>query len=228
MQLVIKIGGSILTDDKGEINLDVIKKYSSILKEIHSNDNSIFIVVGGGKIAREYIEYLRNLGASEFLCDMIGIECSRLNARVLITSLNSESYPKPIEDFNKVIELSNSNKILVMGGTQPGQSTNAVAALLAEIVKADFIINLTNVDGVYTADPKKDSSAKLLNQVTIDELEKILTGQSVKAGSYPLFDPIAIKIVRRSKIPTLIINGKDPNNIKKAIKGEKIGTRIIT
>jgi uridylate kinase len=113
-----------------------------------------------------------------------------------------------------------------MGGLIPGQSTNAVAAVAAETVGADFLFNATNVDGVYDRDPSK-AGAKKLDSVTVDELNEILSGGGTRAGEYKLFDPVAIRVVGRSKIPTIIFDGQEPENLTRAIKGEKIGTRIV-
>lgn len=227
MRIVLKIGGSVLRGRSSSINMDVVNGYSALIRKLVDKSYSVLAVVGGGNIAREYITYLRSLGASESLCDEVGIDCSRLNSMVLIASLKELAYPFTIQSFREALKLLSLNKVLVMGGVQPGQSTNAVAALLAETVSADYLINLTNVDGVYSSNPLKDPKAELLKEVSTLELEKILSQGSAEAGEYPLFDPLAIRIVRRSNIPTWIINGKDPENVFKVIRGDKIGTRVV-
>jgi uridylate kinase len=113
-----------------------------------------------------------------------------------------------------------------MGGLTPGQSTNAVAALAAETVQADMLLNATNVDGIYDRDPK-EPGAKKLESVTVDELSEILSGTGTRAGEYKLFDPVAIRVVGRSRIPTAIFNGNDPENLLRLVKGEKVGSRIV-
>jgi uridylate kinase len=120
-----------------------------------------------------------------------------------------------------------SNLIVVMGGLQPGQSTNAVAALAAEAMRADLLVNATDMDGAYTADPRKDPNATKLDEVTPDELTKILSTEGFKAGEYDLMDPLALRIIKRSKIPAVIVDGRDPSNIAKALSGKRIGTRIV-
>src|SRR5437879_8523747 len=81
-----------------------------------------------------------------------------------------------------------------MGGLQPGQSTSAVAALAAEITRAEILVNGTDVDGVYTEDPKKNSKAKLMRSVHVDKLLNWAMSGEVFAGRYELLDPLAIKI----------------------------------
>ena len=121
-----------------------------------------------------------------------------------------------------------TNKIIVLGGTQPGQSTNAVAALCAEAINADLFINATNVDGVYTSDPHKKNNVKKLDIVKTSELIRLIYNKELFAGSYELFDPLAIKIVERSKIPTRILNGSNPKNIEDVINGKSLGTLVIS
>jgi uridylate kinase len=120
-----------------------------------------------------------------------------------------------------------SEKIIVAGGMQPGQSTNAVAALIAESIGADILINATNIDGVYTSDPDTDPSAKKFDEISTGELLNLLGGGKMVAGSYDLFDITAIRIVERSRITTRIINGKVAGNIIRAVRGEAIGTLVL-
>ena len=116
----------------------------------------------------------------------------------------------------------------MMGGLTPGHSTDAVAALAAELMHANTLIRTTDVDGVYTVDPKKDPKAKRLDLIAPDKLLKMVLSSEYWAGSYDLLDPVAVKIIARSKIPTWIIDGRNPANIEKIIRGEKVGTQVTT
>ncbi|MHA1238154.1 MAG: UMP kinase [Candidatus Odinarchaeia archaeon] len=226
MKIVIKIGGSLIQDKKtGVLNTSLIKEYAEILVDLLKNGHILGVVVGGGKTAREYIETARKLGASEADCDEIGIAVSRLNARLLINALGEVAYPTPASTFDEAVKATLTGKIVIMGGTQPGQSTNAVAAIFSEYLKADLLINATDVDGVYLGSPDKPGS-KLLKEVSTDELYKLIYKNKFSAGTYPLFDILALKIIARSHIPTRIINGKTPENIVKAVRGEDVGTLI--
>jgi uridylate kinase len=120
-----------------------------------------------------------------------------------------------------------SGKIVAMGGLQPGHSTNAVAAIAAETIKAERFVNATDVDGVYTADPSRDPTAKKLDKVTLSQLMQILSKMEITAGAYELMDPLALRIIQRSKIPTVILDGRTPSNVIKALRDEEIGTRVI-
>jgi len=114
-----------------------------------------------------------------------------------------------------------------MGGLQPGQSTSAVAALAAEITRAEILVNGTDVDGVYTEDPKKNSKAKLMRSVHVDKLLNWAMSGEVFAGRYELLDPLAIKIMQRARIPTRFVSLSDPSNIIAALQGKDIGTRVL-
>ncbi|MBD3192992.1 MAG: UMP kinase [Candidatus Heimdallarchaeota archaeon] len=225
---VIKIGGSILFDQQLQINHNLILEYAKTIKNIlQKNKRRCVIVVGGGKLARKYIQIARKLGASESFNDVIGIESAKLNARLLISSLGEQAYPCPPDDFREFQTFfSSSDKVIVCGGFQPGQSTNAVAALIAEFTQAQKLFNLTNVDGVYSADPQKDPTAKFLTRVTISELTTLMTAQQTKAGDYPLYDLTALQIVRRSKIPLHFLNGHNPSLLLAALNEEDIGTLV--
>ncbi|RLG06650.1 MAG: UMP kinase, partial [Thaumarchaeota archaeon] len=136
------------------------------------------------------------------------------------------AYQEIPESLEEIIEYASLGRIVVAGGLQPAQSTTAVAALAAEALKAEKLIIATDVDGVYTSDPKKDPDAKLLEKVTLSKLEEILSESPHIAGEYKLIDMLALKILRRSKIRTIVLNGNKPENLEKAIRGEKIGTLI--
>jgi len=225
---VVKIGGSILFDDQNQINNKLVSKYAKTIRNVFSESKKkCAIVVGGGKIARKYISSARSLGATEAYNDVLGIEAAKLNARLIISALGDLAYPDPPENFQEFQDLfALTDKILVCGGFQPGQSTNAVAAVIAELTKAEKLINLTDVDGVYSADPDLSPDAKLLREISINDFISLIASHETKAGQYPLFDNTAVQIVQRSKIKLQFVNGNNPENLKKAILNEKIGTLI--
>jgi len=223
LKIVIKIGGHIFPS---KLESTVILEYAKLFRKLSREGYKIVIITGGGEEARKYITVTRELGGSELVCDLLGIEVSRLNAFLFITSLGNDAYPEPpknIMDLKKAFEIG---KIVVMGGLLPGQSTNAVGILSAEAIGADLFINATDVDGVYTEDPQKSTTAKKLNIVSTNKLLKLVLAGKLSAGSYELFDPVAIKIVERSKIPSWIIDGRKPENIIRVIKGDALGTLI--
>ena len=224
MRIVAAIGGSILLQD---YNADRFKEYAKLLKE-QSEEHEIFVVVGGGKPAREYISVVRDLDAGEAKCDDIGIEVTRVNAKLMLLALGDAAYQKVPHNFQEALEYSATGKIVVMGGTEPAHSTDAVSAILAEYVQADLLVNLTAVDGLYTKDPKKFDDAELIEEITASDMMEIIGGNEVKAGTYEFIDMTAIQMIKRSNLETVIANGNEPQNLIRAIKGEKIGTRVIS
>ncbi len=224
MKIVITIGGSIIIKNNDH---NKFKDYADILRDM-SHENQLFIVVGGGKPARDYIQIARGLKASEAACDDIGIEVTRLNAKLLIMALEEDAYPQVAKNFHEALEFSVSGKIVIMGGTEPAHSTDAVGSILAEFVNADLMINATSVDGLYDKDPNKFKDAKMFTEITPGEMLSILSSKENKAGTYEFLDITTVQIIKRSNIKTLIVNGEDPENLQKAVDGEKIGTSIIS
>jgi uridylate kinase len=221
MIFVYSLGGSILAGRDAES----LKEYAQALKEL-AQEHQIFVVVGGGRIAREYIEKARALGASEMFCDTIGIGATKLNSALLVAALG-DAAPQEIPDtYAQAARLAQKGKIVVMGGVAVGQTTDAVAALLAEYVHADKLVVATSVDGVYTADPEKDPEAKKLVRMSFRELARMAAGTEMKAGSRSPVDPLAAKIIERSSIPTSIVLGSKIENLRKGALGGHTGTEI--
>jgi uridylate kinase len=223
LKAVIKLGGFAFPNrDKPAL----VGEYVKVLKEL-ANEFRLVVVAGGGETARTYIAAARELGVPESLCDQLGIVVSRLNARLLVEGLGEYAFPEIPVSVDELEHYFSSNRIVAMGGLQPGHSTNAVAALAAETIRADRFVNATDVDGVYTSDPTKDPSAKKLQQVSLKQLTQILSKAEVTAGGYELMDPVALQIIQRSRIPTIILDGRSPLNVARALRGETVGTRII-
>jgi uridylate kinase len=222
-RIVIKLSGSIFNQ---ETNHDSIKNYAQLLIDISNNVQPI-VIAGGGKIARHYIDLARSLGSDEANLDIIGIEVSRLNAKLLISALGDQAYSQVPKNLEEVAIAVASGKIVIAGGLHPGQSTNATSALIAETSKASGFVNSTDVDGIYDSDPNVNPNARLFKEITVNECMEILRAERTMAGTYDLMDIIALKVIERSKIPTRVIRS-DVGNIRDAIDGKDIGTKIIT
>ncbi len=229
-KVVVSVGGAFFEDAAS------IKKIAAVLDELSARCH-LFVVVGGGKRARECINIARELGANDSVCDYIGIEATRINAMLLISALKN-AYPMPFRDYHEVAQQyahiigveasSTEHAISVMGGVSPGQTTDAVAAILAEYLNADMLINVTTVDGVYDDDPRFNKNARRFDRLTPAELLDIVMRREMKAGASIVIDPVAAKIIERSRIKTVVIDGGDPKNILKAFNGERTGTIIET
>lgn len=215
--LVMSIGGSVLLPEDEDIS-HLISLAELMKKE--SEERDLYLVIGGGKIARRYIDWGRKLGADEAALDELGIQTSRLNARLLIAALEKKVYPVPAEKFDEAISAGNHYNIVTMGGTHPGHTTDAVAAMLAERLDSKRIINATSVDGVYTSDPNKNEEAEKLDELTHEELIEIVSKSETSAGPNVVFDPLAAKVVQRADIKAYILDGRDLGALRKAIKEE--------
>ncbi|MCD4808748.1 MAG: UMP kinase [Methanosarcinales archaeon] len=222
MILVVSIGGSVLTSN---LDPERIRKYASSIQAL-AEEHTTYIVVGGGRIARDYITAARDLGANEVECDIIGIDMTRINAKLLIAALDSSAYPVPLTSYQDARNAALTGRVVVMGGLIPGQTTDAVSAVLAEYVGADMLINATSVDGVYTADPNLDSKAEKISSMTPSQLVDIVIKINMSAGSNSPLDPLAAKIIQRCGIKTFVIDGREPGNINEAAAGRHNGTLI--
>ena len=220
-RIVIKFSGKVFAME----NVKLLKDYARFLVKISKTYQPI-IVAGGGKIARHYISHARSSGADESTLDELGIEISRLNAKLLIYALKGKAYSHPPTSLKEAQHAVDSGLIVVAGGLHPGQSTNGTAALIAEKTKAVQFINATDVDGIYDSDPNNNKKAKMFKKIEIKKLKKILIHEDSIAGGYDLMDIVALKIIERSNIKTRVIKS-DIKNLEKAIKGQATGTEVI-
>jgi len=219
---VIKFSGSLIYPPSASYLSDLRETVKALLDE----GWRIAVVVGGGEVAREYIRTLRALGVPESLLDEIGIESANLNALSVALALYPLSPPAVPRDLREAVRVSQEGLVPVLGGLQPGQSTNAVAAVLAEAIKADLLVNLLNgVDGVYTGRPGEPSSRKIDN-LTYSQLEEIILGKEQVAGGYELFDRVALEIVKRSRLTLVFADGRNPAVLVKVIRGEGVGSWV--
>jgi uridylate kinase len=224
MRAVVKLGGALF---RREPDVTALKAMGKVLGGFVEDGNQLLLVTGGGENARTYISAARKLGAEESTCDLLGIQITRANAELLRLALGSIASSKIPTTLSDLPHCVGPGKAVVMGGLQPGQSTSAVAALAAEITRAEILVNGTDVDGVYTEDPKKNPKAKLIRSVHVDKLLNWAMSGEVFAGRYELLDPLAIKIMQRAKIRTRFVSLGDPSNIITALQGKDIGTRVL-
>ena len=229
--IVIKFGGSLLFSEGGTINSQKITEFCNIIKS-NKDYNSIVIVCGGGTVARQYIRAIREFTENEVLCDLIGIDISRINSQLIIANLKGLAYTKVPKSFEELSVAISSHKIVVMGGLQPGQSTTSVAITVAEYLKAEKLVILTDVDGIYDKDPNLYNDAKLIEKISYNSLQKLILESSVdtqaSAGEYRIFDAVSLQILKRSGLNVLVMSGEKLNQFTKLWNNEKeiIGTII--
>ncbi|HIP84411.1 MAG TPA: UMP kinase [Methanothermococcus okinawensis] len=223
MKVVFALGGSVIMPREGDA--ENIRRYAQVFKAIKDMGHDICIVVGGGYVARRYISIAREF-TNEAFCDEIGILATRMNSMVLIAALGDYAVKKVPEDFKEAEMILNLNKIVVMGGTHPAHTTDAVAASLAEYIDADLLVIATNVDGVYDRDPRRYRDAKKIKVLTTKELVDITKSSSIEAGSSSIVDPLASMIIDRAKLKTVVIEGT-PEEIMNVIEDKHRGTLIV-
>jgi len=207
------------------LNINLLKEIAKVIIEFSRSTNTkICVVVGGGKLSRRYIAEARKLSGNNFMLDQIGILVTKINALIFKLALGDEAYLLN-DDLTLIPLILSKYNICVTGGLYPGYSTNAVSALISEYLGANTLITMSRAGGIYDRDPKRSKKAKLLKQVKIDQLIKILDVEE-KAGFYPLFDRTALNIIKRAKINVLVIP-IDPLYLKKALNDEEVGSRIV-
>lgn len=219
--VVISVGGSVLKD----LDINYLRKVTDMFNHL-SSEYKLYVVVGGGETARRYIDICRAMGMNETYLDSVGIDATRLNSRVIIAGLKNVNFV-PANTIDEAILLSKNYSIVVMGGISPGYTTDSVTVMIGECASAKRIVIATDVDGVYTADPKKDTNAKIIYKMTYNQLIDICSVCDVTAGSKSVIDPVAARLMARAKIPVYVVNGKNLEEFKKAIENKKfVGTVI--
>jgi len=221
MPVVLKIGGSAL--GYKHLNVKKVGKICSTIKEL-KEQTPLAVVVGAGRMAGGYVVTARALGVSEYQLDWLSIDVSRLNAKLIARPMGyHEKIPETIDAAARVLR---HEGFVVMGGTTPGHTTNAVAAMLAEETESS-LVNVTRVGGVYSKDPEKFPDAKKLSSIKYRDLVKMASRyDDRKARTHFVFDLLAAKIIARSRIPTAIISART-GEIKKACLGEEHSGTVV-
>jgi uridylate kinase len=219
-KVVLRIGGSVLGSPP---QAKLLKGYAQVISEARKAGLSIGVVVGGGPVSRAYIATAKELLLPREGQDMIAIEASRLNAKLVAMKLGVKRVSTTIQGM--ILELD-KNGIGVMGGLRPGITTDTVAAILGDAWRSDLLVKASDQDGVYTADPRTDKEAKLLHSLPYQELVRILGGTHHRPGIHSIVDPVAAKFVAKHKLALVVTNGFFPSNVRKALLGERIGTLV--
>lgn len=214
MNVTVSLGGSVFTEELGNV-----RRFAEQVKEL-SEDGKVVVVVGAGSLKKFIKASSDDAGFAEK--DMVGIRATRLNASVL-NSFFEKSFsgiPKSLEELREAVS---KYDIVVMGGTEPGHSTDAVAALAGEIIDADLMVNLTDVDGVYR---EGDKMSEKFSELGYNKLRKVLETSSTEPGKYSLIDRTAVDILDRSGISMVVVDGKEEECLLKAVSGEYEGTVV--
>ncbi|MCX6804067.1 MAG: UMP kinase [Candidatus Diapherotrites archaeon] len=220
---VLSVGGSVFFNEK--LRAPEIAKFCEAINELKREGFLFVLVVGGGRIARTYQAGVKSLGGNNFEMDEVAIAVTRANA-FLFTHIIEGVWKEVLKNPTEAINVLNLGKTPVFGGFVSGQTTDSVAASIAELLDADFI-NISNVDGIYSADPAKEQGAKMYTELSHIKMVSLLKAQASRPGAHTFVDPHAANILWRSKINSFFINGNDLLNFKSLVRGSEFRGTIV-
>ena len=223
MRIVFRIGGSVVASP---INTDLMAKYVETLQGIRQQGNEIVVIVGGGKLAREFISIAKQLGLEMQAQDEIAISVSRLFAQLVLKKFGDAACSKVAVSLDEAADCLAQGKVAVMGGLKPGITTDTVAALVAERVNAELLVKGTDQQGIYNKDPRTNPDAIKLDRLSLSDLGKVLSQVEHKAGIHQIVDPMALEVLRRHPTRLVVVNGFDPANFAAAVEGKAVGTVV--
>lgn len=226
---VLSVGGSIVAPEYPDV--DFVKKFVEMVKDfLETNKNDrLILVVGGGGPARIYQKAFRDVtntaqDSGTDAADWIGIMATRLNAQFVKASFGDLCKEAVVTDPTVANEFS--GRILVAAGWKPGFSTDNDAVLLAEKFGADTVVNLSNIEKVYTDDPRKNPDAKPLDTISWADFRKMVGDEWIPGKNCP-FDPIASKKAESLGLVVVCAGGKNIENTRAILDGKSyIGTTI--
>jgi uridylate kinase len=227
MVTVISLGGSIVAPDGVDVRF--LGDFKGVIRSfIEADPNRRFIfVVGGGGPARHWQSAYREISgqnAKDDEADWIGIMATRLNAQLVKAIMGEWCAQEVVTNPSQVDPLT--GRVLVAAGWKPGFSTDYDAVLLAERFQADVLINLSNIEKVYTADPKTDTNAKPIDKISWADFRALVGDEWVPGKNVP-FDPVASRHAAKIGLKVICAAGKDLENLKKILSGEEFtGTTI--
>ncbi len=220
---VISLGGSRIVPN--EVDDRFLLKFKKL---IDSHKSQKFVVVtGGGSTARKYISALRKLGEGIKAQSLEGIAITRLHARLMSKFFGKRANEDLPFNMKKVENLLEKNQIVFCGALryEKKNTSDGTAAKIAGHIKSPFI-NLTNVKGLYSADPRKDKKAKFIKKISWKKFSEITNKIKYKAGQHFVLDQTAAKIIQKDKIPTYIVGSLTA--IDNILKNKKFVGTIIS
>jgi uridylate kinase len=228
---VIKVGGSTLSTSIDTLfNFDQVTKIKESFMPLIQDGYKFVLVTGGGQLAREYQRMLRENNYSVYDQHYIGTCACNMNAIMLRAVFGDIAEEKifAFGDFDDKNEVQFNKSVLVAGAGHPGPSSDWDATFLCNKVGGNAVISMKDIDGVYSADPKKDPSAQKLNKVDWNQYLEIIHNPEFQrpGGNLPV-DPIASRLAQKNQIDFIILKGDDLNNFISCLKGETFsGTTI--
>ncbi|MCQ2292021.1 MAG: UMP kinase [Bacteroidales bacterium] len=229
-RILLKLSGeSLMGNDSYGINYQMVRHFSTEIKSAVDMGVQVGVVIGGGNIFRGVQG--ADKGFDRRQGDQMGMLATIINAMAMqavleelgvpakmLTAVTIEGVSDKIS-WRKADDLLNQGNVVILGGGtgNPFFTTDSAAALRAVEIKADLLLKGTRVDGVYTADPEKDPTAKKFSTLSFDEAyEKHLK----------IMDMTAFTLCKENKMPIYVYDANQPGNLAKVLKGEAIGTLL--
>lgn len=223
-RIILSVGGSLIVPDG--IDTAFLTNFKTLILDKVQRGFTFSIIAGGGKTARRYQEAASIVTPlSRHDLDWIGIHATRLNAQLLRNIFVGYAHQQVIK--NPTIDIDTDAPIIIAAGWQPGCSTDYDAVLMAKNLGATRLVNLSNIDYVYTADPKKDKDAKKIEKISWAEFRKIIPEEWDPGLSSP-FDPIAAKEAEAIGLEVAIINGAKLEEFSNYLEGKHFIGSIIS
>lgn len=221
--VIISVGGSLIVPQ--DIDTQFLSSFKALILEFVSKGFRFVIITGGGKTARRYQDAGNTVTPlSKEDRDWLGIHSTRLNAHLMRSIFVDAAYPIIITNPYEDIDFKES--VLIAAGWRPGCSTDFDAVLLAKSLNAKKLINLSNIDYVYTGDPRTDKNAKPIETISWTDFKKLIPEEWDPGLSSP-FDPVATREAEKMDMEVAIINGLELDRLRKYLENEEfIGTRI--
>ena len=223
----MSVGGSLIVPDG--IDTTFITSLKEFITDQTNNHGRRFIMIaGGGRTARHYQDAAASVTdlTSDDL-DWMGIHATRLNGHLLRTVFRDIAHPVMITNPDDIQDVPGAPAVIVAAGYRPGCSTDLRAVQIAKLLGATKVINLSNIDYVYTADPRTDPEATPIKTSTWAAFRALIPSDWDPGMSAP-FDPIAAKAADEHNIEVAIINGDKPDALASYLAGEEFIGTVIT
>mgnify|MGYP000258734957 CR=1 FL=1 len=223
---VLSVGGSIIAPQ--EVDTSFLHSFYQAMHSYLEADQKrkLVFVTGGGAPARTYQRAYREIVEvpEDEEQDWIGIEATRLNARLLKGIFSHYCRQEVVSDPTAVSQFP--GRVMVASGWKPGFSTDNDAVLLAEKFGADTVVNLSNIEKIYTADPKEDPGAEPIDAISWADFRSMVGDEWTPGRNLP-FDPVAAKRGERIGLRVVCAGGRDIENIRAILEDRSFTGSVI-
>lgn len=224
--VVMSVGGSLIVPDT--IDTAFLTSFKNLIeRQIAFSGRRFIIIAGGGKTARRYQDAASSVSEldPEDL-DWMGIHATRLNGHLLRTIFRDTAYPEMITNPDEITDVPKDSPLVIAAGYRPGASTDLRAVQIAIHTGATKLMNLSNIDYVYTEDPRRNPDAQKIEDITWTDFMKLIPTEWNPGLSSP-FDPVAARTAKSHNIEVTIINGENIPEIENYLDNKPFaGTRI--